>query len=491
MSDTPSPTPPASDPGDFLPVSRKDVLDAAKGSWTFRNAWVGRRDRIPDASDPATKLIDRQMVAQGFITPEELAEIHTVGAEYDRKKPLYEQITQQAVKAGAEAVEADKAERARIMAEKKAAAVEREKQRREGVAHRKATDIIFLGRGVSGLMSDRLSDAAKLEALSLPVLHSPADVANALSVTIPQLKWLAYHSEVVKRTHYVRFAVRKKSGGERVLSSPHKRLKAIQRWLLAEVLNKMPLENPAHGFVPTRSIVTNAIPHVGTRFVVNLDLKDFFPSIGFKRVRHAFRRVGYSGAVSTVFALLCTECPRQPVTFNGDRYEVATGPLGLPQGAPTSPALSNLVARKLDKRLAGFAKKVGLNYTRYADDLTFSGPAELSARIGYILAKVRHVAAEEGFTVNEKKTRVMRPSRAMEVTGVVVNAKPSVQREELRRLRAILHRAKTEGLDKQNREERPHFRAWLEGKIAFVSMVNPTAGAKLRAALIALGEPGA
>jgi retron-type reverse transcriptase len=358
------------------------------------------------------------------------------------------------------------------------------------VEFRKATDIIFLGRGVSGLMGDRVSDAAKLEALSLPVFHSPADVANGLGVNIPQLKWLAFHSEVVKRTHYVRFAVKKKSGGERVLSSPHKRLKAIQRWLLAKVLSKIPLEDPAHGFVPTRSIVSNATPHVGMQFVVNLDLKDFFPSIGFKRVRHAFRRVGYSGAVSTVFALLCSECPRQPVTFNNERYEVATGPLGLPQGAPTSPALSNLVARKLDKRLAGFARKLGLNYTRYADDLTFSGPAELSARIGYILAKVRHVAAEEGFTVNEKKTCVMRPSRAMEVTGVVVNQKPSVPREELRRLRAILHRAKTEGLEKQNREEIPHFRAWLEGKIAFVNMVNPAAGAKLRAALAAVGEPG-
>ncbi len=483
MSDSP---PPAYDSGDFLPVSRKDVLDAAGNSRALRNAWVGRRDRIPDGADPATRMIDRQMVAQGFITPEELAEIHTAGAEYDRKKPLHEQIQTQAAKAGAAAVEADKAERARIKAEKKAAAVEREKKRREGVAHRKATDIIFLGRGVSGLMIDRLSDTAKLEALSLPVMHSPADVAKALNVSIPQLKWLAFHSEVVKRTHYVRFAVKKRSGGERVLSSPHKKLKAIQRWLLAEVLSKVPLEDPAHGFVPTRSIVTNATPHVGQQFVVNLDLKDFFPSIGFKRVRHAFRRVGYGGAVSTVFALLCTECPRQPVTFNGERYEVATGPLGLPQGAPTSPALSNLVCRKMDKRLAGFAKKMGLNYTRYADDLTFSGPAELAPRIGYILAKVRHVAAEEGFTVNEKKTRVMRQSRAMEVTGVVVNEKPSVCREELRRLRAILHRAKTEGLDRQNREELPHFRAWLEGKIAFVSMVRPDTGAKLRAALAAL-----
>ena len=483
MADTPAPQ---FDASDFLPVSRKDVLDAAKNSWTFRNAWVGRRDRIPDGADPATKLIDRQMVAQGFITPGQLAAMHSAGAEYDRKKPLYEQITQQAAKAGRDAVEADKAERARIKAEKKAAAVAREKARVEAVARRKATDVIFLGRGVSGLMQDRQSDVAKLESLGLPVLHAPADVAEALGLSIPQLKWLAFHSEVVRKSHYVRFAVKKRSGGERVLSSPHEKLKAVQRWILAEVLNRIPLEPNAHGFVPGRGILSNATPHVGTGFVVNLDLKDFFPGIGFRRVRHAFKRVGYSGAASTVFALLGTECPRQPVTFNGEHFEVATGPLGLPQGAPTSPALSNLVARKLDRRLSGFARKLGLNFTRYADDLTFSGPADLAERIGYILAKVRHVTAEEGFTVNETKTRVMRRGRTMEVTGVIVNDKASVDRELLRRLRAILHRAKSEGLDAQNREKLPHFRAWLRGMIAFVGMIRPDAGAKLKAAFDAV-----
>ncbi len=483
MADTPAPQ---FDAADFLPVSRKEVLDAAKSSWTFRNAWVGRRDRIPDGADPATKLIDRQMVAQGFITPGQLAEMHGIGAEYDRKKPLDEQITREAATAGQTAVEADKAERARVKAEKKAAAAARAKARVVAVAHRRATDVIFLGRGVSGLMHDRLSDVAKLESVGLPVLHSPADVAKVLQLTIPQLKWLAYHSEVVKTSHYVRFVVKKRSGGERVLSAPHKKLKAIQRWILAEVLNKIPLEPNAHGFVPGRGILTNATPHVGQGFAVNLDLKDFFPSIGFRRVRHAFRRVGYSGAVSTVLALLCTECPRQPVTFNGEHYEVATGPLELPQGAPTSPALSNLVARNLDKRLSGFARKLGLNFTRYADDLTFSGPMELAERIGYILAKVRHVTAEEGFTVNETKTRVMRRGRTMEVTGVIVNDKASVDRERLRRLRAILHRAKTEGLDAQNREKLPHFRAWLQGMIAFVCMIRPDAGAKLKAAFDAV-----
>ena len=480
MSDAPKKTYEASD---FLPAGRDEIASAANagGRGSFFNVFFGRRDRIPPADDPRTRLIDRGMVATGFATPERLAELHTIGAEYDHFRPAVDLIWNEAARAGTRAVEADREERVRRKAEKKAAAAERKRLHAEGVAHRRATDIIFLGRGVSGLMNDRQSDVAKLEATGLPVLHTPANLAAALSLDIPRLRWLAFHSDVVTRSHYVRFTIPKRTGGERILSAPHVTLKAVQRWILAEVLSKLPCEPAAHGFVPARGIVSNATPHVRQGFVLNLDLKDFFPSVGFRRVRSVFRRAGYSGAVSTIFARLCTDCPRQPVDFAGQRYEVAAGPLGLPQGAPTSPAVSNLVTRKLDRRLTGFATKLGLTYTRYADDLTFSGPVDLSSRIGYVLAKVRHVTQDEGFVVNETKTRVMRPSRAMEVTGVVVNEKPSLRRDELRRLRAILHRAKTEGLEAQNRDGRPNFRAWLDGKIAFVAMVRPDVGAKLRA----------
>src|SRR5262249_50159280 len=125
-------------------------------------------------------------------------------------------------------------------------------------------------------------------------------------------------------------------------------------------------------------------------------------------------------------------------------------------------------------------------YTRYADDLTFSGDAAFNEKVGYLMARVRHLAEEEGFTVNEKKSRVLRPNTPQTVTGLVVNEKPSVRRDELRRLRAILHRAKKEGLDAQNREDHPHFRSWLRGKIAFVKMVRPEIGVKLLAQLDAL-----
>jgi retron-type reverse transcriptase len=331
-----------------------------------------------------------------------------------------------------------------------------------------------------------LSDEPRLDANGLPVLHTPADAANAIGLTLKQLRWLAYHTEAATRTHYVKFQIPKKSGGMRTLAAPHKTLKAAQHWILANVVGKLPVTDAAHGFVAGRGIVSNANPHVGKAVVVNLDLSDFFPTIAFPRVRAVFERYGYSGSVATVLALLCTECPRATVTYAGTKYEAATGPRGLPQGAPTSPGLSNQVARMLDKRLLGVAAKLGLTYTRYADDLTFSGGEELAGKIGWLLAKVRHIAQEEGFAVNEKKTRVMRRSSAQTVTGVIVNDKPSIDREELRRMRAILHRAKSEGLDAQNRDGRPNFREWLAGKIAFVYMVRPDVGAKLKAALDAV-----
>ena len=475
---------------EFLPISRQEIVDAAQkhGRLLATAFQFGRQSIIPPISDPRTEIIDRALITNGLLSPEELNEIHRVGEEYEKVRPTEQGMAAAAGLAGSAAVKAYREAKERAKARKKTESVERKKARAEAVRRRRATDVIFLGRGVSGRLHLRMSDEAKLTALGLPVLHAPADVAKALGLTIKQLRWLSFHTEVATRTHYVKFQVPKKSGGMRTLAAPHKRLKAAQHWILGNVVNKFPVTEAAHGFVAGRGIVTNANPHVNKAVVVNLDLSDFFPSIAFFRVRAVYERYGYSGSVATVLALLCTECPRAAVTYAGTKYEAATGPRGLPQGAPTSPGLSNQVARKLDKRLLGVATKLGVTYTRYADDLTFSGNADLAGKIGWLLAKVRNICREEGFAVNEKKTRVMRRSAAQVVTGVVVNDKPSVSRDEIRRLRAILHRAKSEGLDAQNREGRENFREWLAGKIAFVNMVRPDAGAKLKSALDSLGE---
>jgi retron-type reverse transcriptase len=463
------------------------LVEAAKDV-RLGGAWFGRRDLIPPAEDKRTKLIDRALVTHGLLTPEQLTEIHRVGDEMERVRPSLERLQQRAALSGEAAVEADRAARARLKEQKRAEAAERKRLRAEAIAGRRATDIVFLGRGVSGRLGDRTSDLARLTAHALPMLSTPAELAAALKLSVPRLRWLAFHTEVATRIHYVSFTVPKKSGGTRTLSAPHRILAAAQRWVLDEIVGRLSAEAPAHGFLPGRSILSNAEQHTQQAVVVNMDLEAFFPSITFPRVRSVFHRLGYSPAVATILALLCTECPRKVVDYDGKTYHVAIGPRGLPQGACTSPALSNQVARRLDRRLRGLAVKLGLTYTRYADDLTFSGGEELSGRVGYLMARVRHIAADEGFTVNEKKSRVLRRHAAQRVTGLVVNDRPGIGRKEVRRLRAILHRARLEGLDRQNREERPNFRAWLRGKIAYLSMVRPEVGEQFQAELEALLE---
>src|SRR5207248_2558796 len=125
-----------------------------------------------------------------------------------------------------------------------------------------------------------------------------------------------------------------------------------------------------HGFHPGRSVVTNARVHSGQAFVANLDLESFFPGIGWRRVRRVFHQRGYSSCAATILALLCTEFPRREVVLNGERLYVAKGPRALPQGACTSPALSNQIARRLDRRLTALAHRLEMNFTRYADDMT-------------------------------------------------------------------------------------------------------------------------
>ncbi len=160
---------------------------------------------------------------------------------------------------------------------------------------------------------------------------------------------------------------------------------------------------------------------------------------------------------------------------------MTTGPRALPQGACTSPMISNLITRRLDRRLHGMATRLQWSYTRYADDITWSVQRAPEPSVGYVLARIRQTAEDEGFSINERKTRVLRPNQRQAVTGVTVNDRLSVPRTTVRRIRAILHNAQFSGLEAQNREGHPQFENWLCGMIGWISMVQPETGDKLRA----------
>jgi RNA-directed DNA polymerase len=236
-----------------------------------------------------------------------------------------------------------------------------------------------------------------------------------------------------------------------------------------------PLEThpAAHGFVPGRSTVTNARPHVGATVVLKMDLVDFFPSIHFGRLCGLFRQHGAGSEAARLLAALVTY---RPILQGGG----VAWPSVLPQGAPTSPALSNLVCRRLDARLAGLASRAGAVYTRYADDLTFSFRAEPTKGIGRFAWWVNQITHQEGFIENLKKRRVLRPSGPMRVTGLVTNEILSVPRSERRRFRAMLHDCSRRGVTAETTGHADP-RAYLLGFAAYLSMVDRERSAKVRA----------
>ncbi|MFT3765828.1 MAG: reverse transcriptase family protein [Minicystis sp.] len=466
---------------EILGLSADELRKRALRINPYKTAWIGRVDTIPPQSDERTAIIDRGLILRGLLTEKQITEIHRVGDLWLRHHEAVRLAATAAQGVAAQQMADIARARAEKKAQKKREAEARERRRAEEVRRRKREDIVYLGVGVSKGLADRRSHVEALLDRGLPVLSTPADVARAMGLSIPELRFLCFHAEAVEKPHYVTFEVPKRSGGKRTLASPQPRLARAQAWVLHEVLEKLPTEDPAHGFIKGRSTVTCARPHVGHDVVVNLDLSDFFPTITFGRVRGVFQRLGYSPAVATIFALLCTESPRAVVEFEGKRYHAAVGPRALPQGACTSPALSNQVARKLDRRLAGMARKHGYTYTRYADDLTFSGDGKSQTDLGMLLARVRHVVQEEGFAVNPKKGRLQRAAGRQTVTGIVVNDRPTVPREEVRLLRAILHGAKKTGLAAQNRENIPHFEAHLRGRLAYLHMIDPERAAPMLA----------
>jgi hypothetical protein len=354
----------------------------------------------------------------------------------------------------------------------------REAERRRLDQERRLRTPPFLGRGVSAGLRYDGADAAKLGELGLPLLQDAADLAAAIGISERELAWLTYHRGAAVVDHYHRFTIPKKRGGERVISSPKRRLRVAQRWLLEQVLAKIPVHHAATGFRPGVSVAQNAARHARQALVIRIDLEDFFPSIGFRRVKGLFESFGFNEGVASIMALLATEPPRVAATLDGERRFISVGARQLPQGACTSPALTNVLCRKLDARLAGAAASLDFNYSRYADDLVFSSP-ERDAPAGQLFDLVRTIISEESFRINETKTRLMRPQHRQVVTGLVVNETPRVSRADLRRFRAFLHHCETEGLEAVSARLGRSAGDYAAGYLAFVQMVSAAQAEKI------------
>lgn len=353
----------------------------------------------------------------------------------------------------------------------------------------KANHIVHLGQGI--YWSDDTSEdqwdvkdgAKRLLENQLPVFNNVKALADSLKLTIPQLKGLAFHREVATKIAYQRFTIAKKSGGEREIWAPIPRLKNAQRWILDNILHQLPTHGSAHGFIQGKSIKSNAEIHTNSEWIIKLDIKDFFPSINWRRVKGVYRQAGYPEQIATLLALLCTESPRQAVKQNNSELLVALAERCLPQGSPASPALTNIICVNLDKRLTGLADKHGLRYSRYADDLTFSLPKNIDKKaektpetneklIATIIGSVAKILQEEGFNLHHKKTKIIRQSNRQQVTGLVVNNdKARTPRELKRLLRASIHNLQQGKALKQGENLDT-----LRGYASFVAMTEPDKG---------------
>lgn len=336
---------------------------------------------------------------------------------------------------------------------------------------------------------------AKAESWNLPKIVTAGALANQLEFPVGRLDWLAdirgneRTREKEKLRNYRYAWIKKRAGGFRLVECPKANLKQIQRRILATILNLIPAHETAHGFVGGRSPVTAAKIHEGSHVVLRIDLRDFFTAISGHRISGIFHAVGYPSRVAKLLTGLCTN-----TAWEGALDEIASQPSEvptckarhkrlffphLPQGAPSSPALANLAAYSLDCRLQGLARKFDATYSRYADDLIFSGDQQFAKRLSDFRIRCLAIVHNEGFEIRRRKTRVMYAHEQQTVAGIVVNRRVNIARTEFDSLKATLHNCIVNGTEGQNRTSVADFESHLRGRIAWVSSLNEQRGQKL------------
>ena len=299
--------------------------------------------------------------------------------------------------------------------------------------------------------------ASRLLENGLPVIFDTKHLSLLIGIRPVDLTKMIFAEELF----YRQIGIPKKSGGIRQLDIPSYDLKYIQHWILINILYKIPISCHAYGFQLNKSIVDNARIHTNKHCVINIDIKDFFPSILFECVFRIFAYYGYTKEVSFILSKLCT--------YKGK----------LPQGSPASPYISNIVCLKLDARLAALAKTYQANYSRYADDITFSGNADIKS----ILHPSVKIIREESFIPNNDKTRVLYANQRQEVTGLIVNGdRVRVPKVYKRKLLQELYYCSKYGVEDHLKKigcDKTFYKEHIYGKIFYIKMVEPEEAIRL------------
>jgi RNA-directed DNA polymerase len=337
--------------------------------------------------------------------------------------------------------------------------------------------------------------AGNPETWHIPAFATLGQLSDWLGLTSLELDWFAdcagrlMREDSGRMRHYRYRWIPKPTSGARLLEMPKQRLKEIQRQLLENILDEIPPHDAAHAYCRGRSLATYLTPHAGQKMVIHFDLCDFFTSVRWPAIDALFRTAGYPEPVARLLTGLClTTTPLDVLRASGTDFEpycssraAALRMAHLPQGAPTSPALANLAAYRLDCRLSGLAQKMALRYTRYADDLVFSGGWPSQRSMSQFQTFVRTILESEGFSMHGNKTCVMTARNSQCVSGVILNEHPNLPRADFDQMRALLFNCVRSGPASQNRDERPHFREHLQGRIAYWTLINPQRGGKLKA----------
>lgn len=291
----------------------------------------------------------------------------------------------------------------------------------------------------------------------LALLNFVKYIVHGEKTILFKIKHLTFHSNPkANPNRYFQFNIKKKNGSARIIHAPQKGLKEIQKCLnlIFQVIYEV---NPAAtGFVPGKSIVDNARLHVDSLYVYNIDLKDFFPSIDQARI---WGRLGYSPfnlneknkrleLANIIASLCCHKMEVERINEKGEWIKITKNVL--PQGAPTSPVLTNIICERLDKRLSGVAKRFGLKYSRYADDITFSSMHNVYMPDEEFIQELNRIISDQNFHIKESKTRLQKKGYRQQVTGLVVNEKVNVQKNYIKQLRMWLYYWENYGYEKAN-----------------------------------------